>query len=235
MIEGQFFEKFVPFHENEIYQKCFFKDVNFWDIEIFNVSFFECYFVDCYFNRAKINDVKFIYTTFQRCMIDKSELSYCQFYSGVILASKISKTSFGKCEFQNTILRPEAVENVETFQTRFLFCPGYKSTVPDGKITAYKKLLNNIIVKLTIPETARRIGEAGGKCRADKAIVEDFYDLFGNKISMTCGYSYWDESFKYEKGKVIVPSGFDENRWNKCGEGIHFFLTFDEARNYEWN
>ena len=235
MIEGQFFEKFVPFRENEIYQKCFFKDINFWDIEIFNVSFFECYFVDCYFNRAKINDVKFVYTTFQQCIIDKSELSYCRFYSGAILASKISKTSLGKCEFQYTILQPEVVENVETFQTKFLFCPGYQSTVPDGKITVYKKLLNNIIVKLTIPETARRVGRAGEKCRADKAIVEDFYDLFGNKISMTCGYSYWDESFKYEKGKVIVPSGFDENRWNKCGEGIHFFLTFDEARNYEWN
>ena len=35
MIEGQFFEKFVPFRENEIYRKCFFKDINFWDIEIF--------------------------------------------------------------------------------------------------------------------------------------------------------------------------------------------------------
>lgn len=235
MIEGQFFEKFVPFRENEIYQKCFFKDINFWDIEIFNVSFFECYFVDCYFNRAKINDVKFVYTTFQRCIIDKSELSYCRFYSGAILASKISKTSLGKCEFQYTILQPEVVENVETFQTKFIFCPGYQSTVPDGKITVYKKLLNNIIVKLTIPETARRVGRAGEKCRADKAIVESFYNCDGTEIPMTCGYSYWDESFKYEKGKVIVPSGFDENRWNKCSQVIHFFLTFEEARDYEWN
>lgn len=36
MIEGRVFEKF------EICQKCFFKDINFWDIEIFNVSFLEC-------------------------------------------------------------------------------------------------------------------------------------------------------------------------------------------------
>lgn len=234
MIEGRFFEKFVPFRENEIYKKCFFKDVNFLDIEIFNVSFFECYFVDCYFNRAKINDVKFIYTTFQQCMIDKSELSYCHFYFGAILASKISKTSLGKCKFQNTILRPEVVENVETFQTEFLFCPGYSSTVPGGKITAYKKLQDEIIVKLTIPETARRVGRVGEKCRADKAIVESFYNCDGTEIPMTCGFSCWDESFKYEKGKVVVPSGFDENRWKECGQGIHFFLTFEEARNYEW-
>lgn len=234
MIEERFYNKIVSFKKDDIFKKCFFEDINFFDMDISYVSFYQCYFINCYFYKAKINNASFIYTTFQDCWIEKSNLNKVYFSRGAILQTTVEETSLNDCKLSDVVLQPAVVDKVEILRTKFISCPGYQSTVPDGKIIAYKKLQAEIIVKLTIPETARRIGRVGGKCRADKAIVESFYNCDGTEITMTCGFSCWDESFKYEKGKVVVPSGFDENRWNECGQGIHFFLTFEEARNYEW-
>ena len=234
MIEERFYNKIVSFEKGDIFKKCFFEDINFFDMDIFDVSFYQCYFINCYFYKAKINKASLISTTFQDCWIEKSNLNEVYFSRGAILQTTIEETSLNDCKLSDVVLRPAVVDKVETLRTKFISCPGYSSTVPGGKITAYKKLQDEIIVKLTIPETARRVGRAGEKCRADKAIVESFYNCDGTEIPMTCGFSSWDESFRYEKGKVVVPSGFDENRWKTCGQGIHFFLTFEEARNYEW-
>lgn len=233
MIEGCFYNKIVSFKEGDIFKKCFFKDINFFDMNIFDVSFYQCYFINCYFYKAKINNSCIIFTTFQDCWIEKNNLNDCYFSCGAILQTTIEETSLNDCKFFNVVLQPAAVDKVEVLQTKFISCPGYSSTVPGGKITAYKKLQDEIIVKLTIPETARRVGRAGEKCRADKAIVENFYNCDETEIPVTYGFSCWDESFKYEKGKVVIPSGFNENRWGTCGQGIHFFLTFEEARNFE--
>ena len=39
-------------------------------------------------------------------------------------------------------------------------------------------------------------------------------------------------SFTYEVGKTYEVNDFDDNRWNECSTGIHFFITRDEAVKY---
>lgn len=46
------------------------------------------------------------------------------------------------------------------------------------------------------------------------------------------GYSYHDPTFEYHKGATVIPSGFTPNPTQECGEGIHFFLSFEEAKNF---
>ena len=41
-----------------------------------------------------------------------------------------------------------------------------------------------------------------------------------------------DENFIYEVGKMVEVEDFDDDRWNECSTGIHFFITRDEALNY---
>ena len=41
-----------------------------------------------------------------------------------------------------------------------------------------------------------------------------------------------DKKFIYEVGKTVSVKDFDENRWNECSTGIHFFITRDEAVKY---
>jgi hypothetical protein len=93
---------------------------------------------------------------------------------------------------------------------------------PEGDIIGYKKLENRVICKLLIPADAKRHNATGRKCRAEYAVV-----LEGE------GTSTHDKSFYYKTGETVRPAQpFDEDRWNECSSGIHFFLTRGEAEAY---
>lgn len=89
------------------------------------------------------------------------------------------------------------------------------------------------IVKLLIPEDARRSSATGRKCRCDKALVLGIYDLDGNRLpDDLLALSSYDTKFKYRVGETVSVPDFDENRWNECAPGIHFFITRQEAIDY---
>ena len=93
----------------------------------------------------------------------------------------------------------------------------------EGDFIGWKKCENNIIVKLLI--TGNRSSATSRKCRCSAATV---LDVIGQKI----GVSTYDSTFTYKKGKTVSVNDFDENRWNECSTGIHFFITKQEAIDY---
>ena len=95
----------------------------------------------------------------------------------------------------------------------------------EGAFVAWKKCKNNVIVKLLVPADAKRSSATSRKCRASKAIVLEV-------IGAEKGVSQNDASFVYEVGKEVVADSFDDDRWNECSHGIHFFITRNEAENY---
>jgi hypothetical protein len=97
--------------------------------------------------------------------------------------------------------------------------------VPESNFYAWKKCKNGVIVKLQIAKSAKRSNGTERKCRASKAKVIEIYGADE-------GISQYDDSFVYRKGEIVFPDSFDENRWNTCGAGIHFFLTREEAEAY---
>jgi len=44
--------------------------------------------------------------------------------------------------------------------------------------------------------------------------------------------SNYDSKFIYTVGETVSVDNFDENRWNECAAGIHFFITREEAVKY---
>ena len=112
------------------------------------------------------------------------------------------------------------VKNADLAFARLQFIP------PEGAFIAWKKCLNGVIVKLSIPEDAKRSHSTGRKCRASKALV---LDVFGAKF----GVSSVKATFEYRKGCEVVSDSWDEDRWNECSHGIHFFLTRLEAEDYD--
>ena len=95
----------------------------------------------------------------------------------------------------------------------------------EGSFVAWKKCRNDVIVKLLIPEDAKRSSATSRKCRASRAIV---LDVIGAEKAISTN----DESFAYEAGKEVVPDSFDDDRWKEYSHGIHFFVTRKEAENY---
>ena len=100
------------------------------------------------------------------------------------------------------------------------------SHLPEGPFIDWKKCLGGVIVKLRIPEKARRSHGASRKCRAEFVTV---LEVIGAEV----GISSHDRATEYRVGKTVKANGWDEDRWNTCAKGIHFFITRLEAEAYE--
>lgn len=110
--------------------------------------------------------------------------------------------------------------------------PFFPYACPDfGMFIEFKKAHGRIIV-LEIPEDAKRLSAAGRKCRCDKAKVLEIQNLDGSKSALSEIESDYDSSFIYKIGKIMEVDNFDENRWNECSTGIHFFINRQEAVDY---
>ena len=99
------------------------------------------------------------------------------------------------------------------------------SITPDGEMIGWKKCKNDIIVKLKIPSDAKRSNATGRKCRAEFAEV---IEIFG----ATEAISTYNNTVVYRTGETVTCHQWDDDRWNECSGGIHFFLTRVEAENY---
>ena len=112
----------------------------------------------------------------------------------------------------------------------------------DGEFIGYKKCVydctnyydyENCIVKLLIPADAKRSSGFGRKCRCSKAKVLGIYDLDGGELkNIDEVFSLYYRTFTYKIGEWVYPDSFDEEVFNECSNGIHFFITFEEARKY---
>nr|DAS38420.1 MAG TPA: pentapeptide repeat protein [Caudoviricetes sp.] len=101
----------------------------------------------------------------------------------------------------------------------------------EGAFIGFKKA-GGKIVKLLIPEDAKRSSATSRKCRCSKAIVLSITNLDGSDEGDKGVKSNHQKDFIYKVGKTLEVKDFDENRWNECSTGIHFFITRDEAVNY---
>ena len=104
-------------------------------------------------------------------------------------------------------------------------CPDF------GMFIGFKKARGHIVV-LEIPEDARRLSAAGRKCRCDKAKVLQIQNLDGAESGLTEIASDRSSEFIYRVGEVVSVPDFDEDRWNECSTGIHFFINRQEAVDY---
>lgn len=93
-------------------------------------------------------------------------------------------------------------------------------------------LQNNAIVKLEIPADAKRSSGTTRKCRCNKAKVIDIQNLDGTDSGRIEAHSIYDMNFIYRVGEMVSVDDFDEDRWNDCSTGIHFFINRQEAVEY---
>ena len=107
----------------------------------------------------------------------------------------------------------------------------YMACPTDGSFIGWKKALG-YIVKLQIPEDARRSSAGGEKCRCDKAYVAEIQNTDGTKADIEAIHSNRDNNFVYAVGATVEVPDFDDDRWNECALGIHFFIDRRAAVEY---
>ena len=107
----------------------------------------------------------------------------------------------------------------------------YMACPTDGSFIGWKKA-SEYIVKLQIPEDARRSSAGGEKCRCDKAYVVEIQNADGTKADIDTIHSNHDANFVYTVGATVEVSDFDDDRWSECAPGIHFFIDRQAAVEY---
>ena len=99
---------------------------------------------------------------------------------------------------------------------------------PAGPFWGWKKVCSvngDILVKLLIPTEARRSHGSERKCRAE------FVDVL-EVIGADEGTSDHKSKTTYRAGERVTADSWDEDRWETCSHGIHFFITREEAEAY---
>jgi hypothetical protein len=90
-----------------------------------------------------------------------------------------------------------------------------------GSLTVWKATTDGI-VKLLVPAKAKRTASlVGRKCRAEYV-----------KVLSGGGMDKHSRKVEYKKGTTIYPNSYNDDIRVECTNGIHFFLTREEAE--EW-
>ena len=98
----------------------------------------------------------------------------------------------------------------------FQLCP------EEGDFIAFKKLGNCSVAKLLIPAKAKRTSTlVGRKCRAEFV-----------KVIEGGGVSSYSRDTIYKEGEFVYPDSYNDDIRVECTNGIHFFLTREEAEAY---
>ena len=107
----------------------------------------------------------------------------------------------------------------------------YLSCPTEGSFIGWKKASGHI-VKLRIPEDARRSSATRDKCRCDRAYVVEIQNMDGTRATVDAVRSDHDQNFVYTVGATVEVPDFDDNRWSECAPGIHFFIDRRAAVEY---
>lgn len=145
----------------------------------------------------------------------------CSFYEGIMYNNKNFSSNASLMIYESNFT--DALREI---------CP------KEGSFICYKKVYTgfseHVLATLEIPADAKRIYTISTKCRAEYAKVIKLELLKNNKeykeIDVAC--SGYNEDVVYRKGEMVYPDSFDDNMFNDCSNGIHFFMDKNEAINY---
>jgi uncharacterized protein YjbI with pentapeptide repeats len=100
-----------------------------------------------------------------------------------------------------------------------------------GSFTAFKKC-GSYIIELLIPQDAKRCSATTRKCRASYAKVVAITNMDGSQAEVDHVTNHAYDPIEYKIGEYVHPDSFDDDRWNECSHGIHFFINRQEAVEY---
>jgi len=139
----------------------------------------------------------------------------------------LRRADLGGANLRNANLRDADLGGVTYNENTAFFalqCP------EEGSFIAWKKCACNTIVKLLIPENANRSSATSRKCRAEFAKVLEIQNIdgsiYGTEVKSQRGNTL------YKVDEMVYPDSYDDNRWNERSNGIHFFITRQEAVQY---
>lgn len=198
-----------------------FTELDFANCKIKHCEFYEVSFESADLSFAEITDCVFMGCDFHRVTFNSDNLNNCLFY---------------RCDFEASFNLAENQKMPGVYYDHYTNalapqCP------EEGSFIGWKRCRDSRFVKLRIPESAKRSSGTDRECRCSKAIVMDIIECSdpmngGNEKHVKTATSIFNAGFEYHVGETVYADKFDENRWERCSNGIHFFMSREEAVMY---
>ena len=147
-------------------------------------------------------------------------------------STNLQNANLDGANLQNANLRDADLRGADLSGAKNIPDLSWTSIVPEcGSFIGWKKV-GKFIIKLKILESAKRSNATGRKCRCSAAEVLEIQYLDGTKAGFNKIHNNRFCGADYIVGEIVTPDSFDDNRWNECSNGIHFFITRQEAVDY---
>ena len=196
-----------------------------------HAELFDTILINVNLNHAELNYSNLSYTNLNGANLNHANLIGANLIGANLNNANLSNANLIGANLNGTCLNGANLNGINyNEQTAFfaLQCP------EDGAFIGYKKC-DQYIIKLEITESAKRLSTTNRECRASEVLVLDIQNPDGTKSGLTeylYDDNYTSDGTMYRVGEITKPDSFDNNRWNECSNGIHFFITFQEAVNY---
>lgn len=232
------------FH-NVKFQTCSFAACVFERAYIFISNFQNCSFGGCTLH-ARRRFVEPVYFVDNTTFAGLSGFYCCTFFRGIVFKDCHvplgAILNISNCTFNSQCIK-ENIEFLKPYITQH--CPSHGGfvgwKVVEGCIISrgFQDVFEShgpLIAKIYIPTDAKRVNGPGPerKCRCNKAKVLEYYRPEDMKpVCPDYVTSIYNKNFKYPGiGEYIKPDKFDDSVFTECSNGIHFFLTLEEALVY---
>ena len=216
-----------------------------------NVNFYKSDLREADLRRASLQHTNLSYADFREATLNdtniaNSNLIHADFGDASLIGTYLAHSNLTRADFRGANLSWVDLHSCVFYDTDLRDCNFMYSSLRDSKYVPYIpfqcpsdgafvgwKKVNNVLIKLEIPADAQRSSATTNKCRCDKAKVLGFYDSLGEmELNITELVNDRYEECKYVKGEMVYPDYFDDDRWDECSHGIHFFINKQDAINY---
>lgn len=191
------------------------------------------------------SDATFDYANLKGAVFIDADLRGSSFFFSSLDHADFRGADMTGCSFVNATLYAADLRLAKNPPYVPLACPetggfiGYKKAIAKESNTPKKVEIRNgvfcgywshaVIVTLVIPSDAKRSSATSRKCRCDKATVIDIRSYDGTEQFSEACSALHDPGLTYRIGETVSVDDFDEDRWNECSTGIHFFINRQEA------
>ena len=161
-----------------------------------------------------------------------ANLSYANLNGANLYCANLSDANLREANLRGANLSEANLRDAKNVPFIPFSCPSDGSFVAWKKISRYREnYQGSFLVKLLIPEDAKRCSTTTEKCRCDKAKVLEITNTITNeKVDVITNVN--KRICEYKVGEMVYPDSFDEERWNECSNGIHFFTNRQSALDF---
>ena len=179
---------------------------------------------------ADLREANFSMANLYRTNLDDADLADADLADADLYRANLTRANLSDADLYNTNLERVIIDMAYLVGAKNipyipLSCPS------EGAFVAWKKVEEKYLVKLQIPEDARRSSATTRKCRCDKALVLDITSLDGEEHYNEVTNNNYTTTV-YKVGEMVYPNSFDDYRWLECSTGIHFFINKEDAIKY---